>query len=248
MCSSDLAGVGSVDAGVAVADLVSGRSALARRGLHLLLYSLGAAALFSGDAALIAEGRRLQELSLAVAERCNIDTVALRGQMTYEHVTLGLVRPSAAIGALDASVGALQARGHPEAANHLAQLADVHIRLDDPRSAGAAIEAGRDWAERTGNVLVQSSLGLVAAATELLRDGPTDTVNERLTRAWDTFTASPRLRRIAPGAAARFANVLLDFADTAAAQIWIDRGRAALAERLQGGYQSAVLEIGRAHV
>ena len=240
-----LAPLGSVGPDTDLAQLVHGRSGLARRGLHLLLYGLGAAALFSGDAAMVAEGRRLQELALAVAERSGIDTTALRGQLVYEHVTVGIARPSAAIRPLEASLAALRGRGHPEAANHFAQLADVHIRLSAGDEAAAAADAGLDWADRTGNVLAVPSLRLVAAGADLVRLGPNATVDAALTSAWDAFIAARRMRRIAPGAAARFANVMLDHDDVPRAEVWIDRAQALIAERLQSGYQGEFLDVTR---
>lgn len=240
-----LALVGPIDAGVDVGTLVRGRSALARRGIHWLLYGLGVAALFSGDGPTIVEGRRLQDLALAVAERSGLDTAVVRGQMMFERVSIGLERPSAALVPLEASIAALRSQGHPDAANHLAQLADLHIRLHDPTSATAAIEAGWDWAERTGNRLVEPSLDLVTAATALIQHGPNPEVDDQLTAAWERFIAAPRLRRIAPGAAARFANSMLDANEPVRAAAWIDRAQSLLVERLQGGYQSAMLDVTR---
>ena len=236
-----LAEVGPVDGSVTAADLVRDRSPLARRGLHLVLYSLGAAASFSGDAAMMAEGRRLQELSLGVAERAGIDAVVLRGQVAYERVAIAVERPSAVLGTMEAAVAALGAAGHPEAANHLAQLGDVHVRLGATAAAVAAVEAGRDWAERTGNQLVTDSLDLVEGAARLLADGPSPASDLHLDGAWSRFVASRRLRRTAPSVALRFANAMIDVSDRARADVWLDRARALMGERLQGGYQADYL-------
>ncbi|MFZ4519040.1 MAG: hypothetical protein ACOYOP_11665 [Microthrixaceae bacterium] len=237
-----LTDVGPVDGSLTAADLVRDRSALARRGLHQALYGLGAAATFSGDEALMAEGGRLQELALGVAERAGIDTVALRGQLAYERVGIALLPSSAAVASLEASVVALRSMGHPEAANHLAQLGDLHVRLGDATAALACVGSGRDWAERTGNHLVVASLDLVAGGARLVSEGPSAQLDDELADAWERFVASPRLRRAAPTVAIRFANAQLDHDDPGRAAVWLDRARTLLADRLQGGYQADYLQ------
>jgi DNA-binding SARP family transcriptional activator len=221
------------------AALVHGRSHLARRGLHHLLHGLGVAALFSGDPATITEGRRLCELSFAVAEAAGLDTVPLRAQAAYERVIIGLDDPASALAPLEAGVVALRTRGHPDAANQLVELADLHGRLGRPEAGLPLLEAAREWSDRTGNELVGPSIDLAAAGLRLIADGPSDDLDRDLERAWRALIAAGRLLRAAPALAVRFANAMLDHGDTERAGRWLALAEAVPGGAVQRGYQAA---------
>jgi hypothetical protein len=229
--------VGPLDGTVPAAALVADLHPLARRGLFQVVYGLGAAAQFSGDAGMIAEGARLIDLAFAVAESSGIDVVPLRGQAAYERTMIGLARPHETLAPLEAGAAALESIGHPEAANLLAELADTHLRCGDAASAITVADAADDWARRTGNDLALPSAALVRAGAELLRDGPSEANDRALDAAWEGLVSSPRLRRAQPSVAGRIANAMLDHGDTGRAARWLDRGRARLGDLVQGPYQ-----------
>lgn len=229
--------IGGVGPDASARDLIAERVPLARRATFHIVHGLGTAALYSGDHATVIEGQRLQELAFDVAEQAGIDTVPHRAQSSYERVAMGIDAVGSAIAPLQAGSTALRAIGHPEAANQLIQLAELHARRGDVRAARSAIDAAADWAERTGNELVLPSIALVQAGVDLLDDGPSESNDRNLDLAWDSLTAGTRLRRAAPAFAVQIANMFLDQDDTLRAGLWLDRARALVGGQVQRGYQ-----------
>lgn len=233
--------VGSVDQSASAAELVADRHPLARRGLFQVLYGLGAAAQFSGDAGMIAEGERLIDLAFRVAECSGLDVVPLRGQSAYERSLIGLAWPIDVLTPLEEGAAALESIGHPEAANLLVELADTHLRCTDAAAALAVAESAEDWARRTGNELAMPTAALVRAGAELLRDGPSAANDRALDAAWRGLVATPRLRRAQPSLAVRVANALLDHGDTERAAQWLERARTRFGDLVQSSYQQQFL-------
>jgi hypothetical protein len=237
-----LEGLPALTAEVGASDLVEGRSAMARRGLHQVLHGLGVAATFSGDPGTVSEGRRLCELGFAVGESAGLDTAPVRGQHAYERVMIGLDEPGEALAPMEVGIDALQSLGRPEAANQLVQLADLHGRLNRPEQGLALLDVAREWAERTGNDLAGPSIDLARAGLELLARGPSERSDAQLRDAWRAVLAAGRLRRAAPGFAVRIANGMLDHGDTERCARWLERAAAAVGGEVQRGYHAAYAE------
>lgn len=224
-------------------EIVRGLNAKARRGVFYALYSLGVASLYTGDGPTLREGLRLCNLAFVVATRAGIDPVVPRGQSAYERLLLGLEFPQPVSAALEASSSALRMARHPEAANHYVQLADTIRKLGDFDGARAALLEAGQCASDFNNALVVSSIEFLSRAIDCEQYGPTDQRDADLVAAWQALIASPRLRRAAASFAARVANVMLDHDAYERADRWLERGRAVLDDRIQTGYQRALIAL-----
>lgn len=220
---------------------LAGRSLMAQRGMWQVISGLGAAALFSGDAGFISEGRRLLALAYQIAAWVGVDPLPLKAELSHSLASSGIEPISSALAPLEAAVSLLRSQGHPRAVNLAVELSDVCLRAGDVNGAITALAVARKLNGGDGPDQVTPGMQMQAAGIRLVTQGPSPDVDTGLEAAWSALIPVKRLRRSLPSTAGRVALLMLDFDDHERARRWIERAKAVNGTEIQSKYVQILL-------